>query len=49
MDDAELNLRQREGCLDGFGKALQTINADDQNVLHATVLQLSQPEARSTA
>lgn len=38
MDDAELNLGFGEDGFDGFGKALQSIDAGDEDVLDSMIL-----------
>ena len=40
MDDAGLDHRHRERRLDGFGEALEAVAARDQDVLHASGLEL---------
>ena len=50
MDDAKLNLSLRVRAGNGIGESLQTIDAGDQDILDAAVLQLGQhaePELRS--
>ena len=50
MNDAQLHLRFRENRFDRFGKAFESVNAGDENVLNSTVLEFRDdlhPELRA--
>ena len=50
MDDAQLNLSLRVNRFDGFREAFESVNAGDENILHAARLQLGDalhPEFRA--
>jgi hypothetical protein len=40
VHDAQLHFRLGEGSFDGLGKALESVNAGDENILHSPVVEL---------